>query len=371
MNAGRRLRIGVVGLGGMGSQHARNLLEGKVYRAELAAVSDQRPASAEAFPETPFFATAEEMFDSGKVEAVLVATPHFSHPDLGVLALERGLHLLMEKPLCVHKAECERLLSAHTREDLVFAAMFNQRVLPSYRRLKEMIEGGELGRIMRINWIITDWFRSEYYYRSGDWRATWAGEGGGVLLNQCPHQLDMWQWFFGMPREVRAQCSLGRYHDIEVEDDVTAVLLYDGGVTGVFVASTGEAPGTNRLEIVCDRGKVVAENGGLLWHRTEQGVAEFTRESGSAFGKPAVELVELDCEDGVNGHVGIMSNFAAAILEGAPLIAPAVEGIRSVELGNAMLYSALKDEVVSMPLDSSKYSDLLNGLMARSRYKRS
>jgi predicted dehydrogenase len=229
---------------------------------------------------------SSELIKSGEVDAVLIATPHYSRAPIGIQALEAGLHVLVEKPLCVHKADCERLISVPLSPGQVFAVMFNQRTDPCYIRLRELIRGGELGEIRRINWIITNWFRTAAYYASGGWRATWAGEGGGVLLNQSPHQLDLWQWLFGMPRKVRAFCEIGRYHDIEVEDDVTAYFEYENGTTGVFVTSTGEAPGTDRLELAAENGRVVIENGRFVFAKTEVPMSEFGKTSPERLANP-------------------------------------------------------------------------------------
>jgi predicted dehydrogenase len=290
------------------------------------------------------------------VDAILIATPHYSHTTLGIAGLQNGLHVLVEKPISVHKADCERLIAARRDSKQVFAAMFNQRTEPIYKKIRHLIRSGELGELRRINWTVTDWFRSQAYYGSGGWRATWAGEGGGVLLNQCPHNLDLWQWMFGMPKRVRGFCSFGRYHKIEVEDDVTAYLEYDDKTTGVFIASTGEAPGTNRLEIAADRGRLVMQNGELKFTRTEVPVGEYSRTTKEGFQPPPSWDITIPVWGSAGAHVEIMQNFINAIREGVPLIAPAEEGIRSVELANAMLYSSDTKQTVELPLDSATYA---------------
>ncbi|MFN3685171.1 MAG: Gfo/Idh/MocA family protein, partial [Fimbriimonadaceae bacterium] len=243
------VRLGIIGIGNMGSHHVRSMPQ--VRRCRLTAVCDVVPSKMDWIDGVDKFVDSRELIRSGLVDAVLVATPHYDHTTIGIDALDNGLHLLTEKPISVHKADCVRLIAAHKRNpNLKFAAMFNQRTDPHYQRIRRIVRGGELGEIQRTSWIITDWFRSEAYYASGGWRATWAGEGGGVLLNQCPHNLDLFQWICGVPTRVDAKCSFGKYHRIEVEDEVTAYLEYANGATGVFVTSTGEAPGTNRLEIV-------------------------------------------------------------------------------------------------------------------------
>lgn len=362
------VRLGIIGTGSMGAVHAQNVISGKIPRLTLAAISDQNPTALTAFPGIPSFAEPEALLNSGMVDAVLIATPHYSHTTIGIAALKAGLHLLVEKPISVHKADCERLIAAHTDPKLVFAAMFNQRTDPYYLKLRQLLTSGELGEIRRINWIITNWFRTEAYYSSGGWRATWSGEGGGVLLNQCPHNLDLLQWLFGMPEKVRAFCALGKYHNIEVEDDVTAYLEYANGATGVFITSTGESPGTNRLEVTTERGRVVIENDRFSWVRNEVGMSEFSHSTTERFANPATWDVTIPLHGHGGQHIEIMQNFVAAILDGQSLIAPATEGIHSVELANAMLLSAFTNETVSLPIDSAVYESLLKKKIADSRF---
>jgi predicted dehydrogenase len=370
---GEKVRVGVIGLGNMGSVHARELRAGKVQRAELSAVCDLEPAALEPFASLPRFADSSEMIASGLVEAVLIATPHYDHTPISIEALGRGLHVLSEKPLAVHKADCELMLDAYKKRpnpEQVFAEMFNQRLDPRYQKLRALVHGGELGEIQRINWIITDWFRSEAYYRASGWRATWRGEGGGVLLNQCPHNLDLWQWIFGLPERVRAFCGFGRFHEIEVEDQVTAYFEYASGATGVFITSTGEAPGTNRLEVAGDRGKIVIENSSFSFTRNEVSSVEYNRSTRERFSAPPIWNVQIPTPPSGPQHLGVLQNFVNAILDREPLVAPAVEGIHSVELANAMIYSALQAETVTLPLDSAVYAGELERLIRESRHEK-
>ncbi len=363
-----KVRIGIAGLGNMGRFHAQYLLEGKIRRAELTAVADALPDRLAPFGSIATFNRSEEMLRSGLVDAVLIATPHYFHTSIGIDALQQGLHVLVEKPISVHKADAERLIAAHTNKAQVFAAMFNQRTDPHFSRIKRLIDNGELGEIRRTNWVVTDWFRPEIYYASGGWRATWKGEGGGVLLNQCPHQLDLFQWLCGMPVRVQAHCGLGKYHCIEVEDEVTAYLEYANGASGVFIAATGETPGTNRLEIAGDRGRVVLEKGAITFTRNEVPANVFCRETREPFSRPEVWEVNIPVHGNGGQHQEVTQNFVDAILDGVPLIAPAEEGIRSVELANAMLYSHFSREMVELPLDSAAYEQLLQRLIAESTY---
>lgn len=367
----KQVRIGIVGMGNMGKYHAKYLLEGKINRCVLTAVADAFPANLEGYKQLKTFDSGEKMIRSGEIDAILIATPHYLHTTIGIDALKNGVHVLVEKPISVHKADCERLLAAHeANKKLVFAAMFQSRTEGKWKKIKKMIDDGELGRIMRTNWIVTDWFRTEAYYASGGWRATWKGEGGGVLLNQCPHNLDILQWLCGRPNKVRGFCQLGRYHDIEVEDNVTAYFEYASGATGSFITSTGEAPGTNRLEITGERGKVVLENGKIQFTRNEASMLQFSKSAKAGFARPEVWNCEVPFESTGGKHEDITQNFVDAIIDGTPLIAPAEEGVWSVELANAVLYSSLINDSVQLPLDAAAYEKKLNQLIAESKFEK-
>lgn len=370
----KTIRIGIVGTGNMGSAHARQILAGNIPGMELTALCDLNPDKLTPFPNVNHFAHSAEMIRSGTIDAILIATPHYDHTTIGIDALEQGLHVIVEKPLSVHKADCERLIAAYEKrpkQEQLFCAMFNQRTDPHYQKIRQLIEQGELGEIRRITWNITDWFRSYAYYASGGWRATWGGEGGGVLLNQCPHNLDLWQWMFGMPKLVHAWCKFGFYHDtIEVEDDVTAYMEYENGCKGVFMATTGEAPGSNRLEIMAERGRLVFDasgGNGLLWTRNEIPTTEFSRTTKSGFSTPERWEVKIPIASRGEQHNGILKNFTNAILKGESLTAPAEEGIHSVILANAMLYSTWTNKTVLLPFDGADYEKHLKNLIANSK----
>jgi len=363
--------MGIAGLGNMGKYHAQLLLDGSVPGCTLAAVCDTDRAVLGAWPDIPAFTGSAEMIRSGRIDAILIATPHYFHTTIGIAALKAGLHVLMEKPLSVHKADCERLLRAHTDPRQVFAIMLNQRTDPYYQKIRHMVQGGELGAIRRVAWTITDWFRTQAYYRSSEWRATWAGEGGGALLNQCVHNIDLFQWIFGMPATVRSLCQLGRYHDIEVEDAVSAIFEYGDGMTANFIASTGESPGINRLEIAGENGLMVLEGDTLSFRRNEVPMSTFSLQCPEHYARPAVWDVDIPLPSHRGGqHAGILRNFIAAILHGEPLLSPAAEGLNSVELINAILMASLRDTTVTLPISSAAYEKLLKKLIAGSRLRR-
>ena len=371
------VKFGIVGIGNMGSGHVHYI--GELANAKLTAVCDIDPGAFDRIaPETRAkircFTDLDEFLREGDIEAVIVAVPHYFHPDVAIRAMAAGKHIIVEKPIAVHKAEALRLIAeAEKHPELVKSLMFNQRTIPAHKKIKQLIDSGELGRITRVNWTITNWFRSQHYYDSGDWRASWRGEGGGVLLNQCPHQLDLMQWFFGMPETVRAAVKLGKYHDIEVEDEVNAYLEYADGKVGNFIASTGEMPGTNRLEIAAERGRLVFEGGKLEFIRNEIETSVFCRTTKTVFGTSDNWRCEINVPDGgasAHQHRNIISNVAEAILHGTPLIAPMEEGIRGLELGNAILLSGLKNKTVKLPLDAGEYAAELEKLISTSRYQK-
>jgi predicted dehydrogenase len=313
------------------------------------------------------FLDYREMIDSKIIDAVLIATPHYFHPDIALYAFQKGAHVLTEKPVAVQVKDAERMNQAAQKSGLVYGVMFQERTLPHYAKIKELVGSGELGDLTRFNWIVTTSFRSQAYYNSGSWRATWSGEGGGVLLNQAPHHLDILQWITGLPAIVHGHCYLGKTHKIAVEDEVTAFLEYTSGATGVFITSTGEAPGTNRMEICGDRGKLVLENDTLTFYRTRVSVQEFSRTTPALYDAPETWKAEIPITKKPAGHKVITQNFVNAILKGEPLIAPGMEGINSLSLGNAMLMSSLTGKSVSLPLDAAAYDQLLQDLIRKEK----
>ncbi len=369
----KKVRMGVVGLGNMGSSHLESI--SVMENAELTACCDILPDRAEKYGKKyniPYFTNADDMMESGLADAVVIAVPHYDHTPIAVSAFEHELHVLTEKPVAVHKNDVLKMIRAHqAHPDKIFAAMFQMRTIPAYRKLRELIRRGELGKIQRINWIVTTWFRSQAYYDSGTWRATWKGEGGGVLLNQCPHHIDLFQWLFGMPSSVRANCFIGKYHNIEVEDEVTAYFEYPDGKTAVFITSTGEMPGTNRLEVTCDRGRIVLEDGKFEFLRNEIPTPEFSATTDILFGTAPNWAIQVPAAPAGGGqHKTVLENFADAILNGTPLIAPAEEGLNSVELANTMLYSSMNKTEVSLPLNGDEYEKMLHGLIAGSTFRK-
>ncbi len=358
------IRTAVIGVGNMGSAHASCIAGGKIEGLTLSALCDIAPARQaycrETYPQVPCFASVEELLAAGVADAVIIAVPHPSHSDVAIAALEAGLHVLVEKPIDVALSKAQMLCDVADRSGNVFAVMLNQRTNPLFRRAREIVQGGLLGELKRTVWIITNWYRTQHYYDSGAWRATWAGEGGGVLLNQAPHNLDLWQWICGMPERITAYCDVARYHRIEVEDDATIFTRYANGATGVFITSTGEAPGTNRLEIAGDRGKLVLENGVLKWWRLQQPEREVCFQSPENFAHIPCDYEEILPDAPETAHAGILQNWANAIQHGEPLISPGRDALNELTISNAAYLSQWTGNApVTLPMDNASFDRLL------------
>ncbi|MFV0400670.1 MAG: Gfo/Idh/MocA family protein [Oscillospiraceae bacterium] len=369
-----KVRLGIIGFGNMGSGHTKNIMEGLIPEIELTAIADLNPDRRAAAKEllgdsVKIFESGSDLIRGGVCDAILIAVPHYQHPILAMEGFDNNLHVMCEKPAGVYTKQVREMNEAAGKTDRVFAMMFNQRTNCVFRKMKEIVSSGELGAIKRVNWLITDWYRTQAYYDSGDWRATWSGEGGGVLLNQCPHNLDLLQWICGMPSCVQAFCHNGKWHDIEVEDDVTAYLEYPNGATGVFITSTADAPGTNRFEITGEYGKLVCENDKLTFHKLSVNEREFNKTAKGGFDKPPCEVFEVET-DGLNlQHVAVLNAFAANILRGEPLVANGIEGINGLTLSNAMHLSSWQKQPVDLPIDEDLFLAKLDEHRATSRRK--
>ncbi len=368
-----QVRLGVIGCGGMFRYHAKYFAS--IPELRFTAGCDIEPTALKFAVDTygvEGFTDGHALLESGLVDAVLIATPHYFHPVFATAALKRGIHVLSEKPVAVTAQAAAEVNRVHAQyPKALYAVMFNQRTYPAWRKVKELIDAGTIGDLVRLNWVVTSWYRPQAYYNSGGWRATWAGEGGGVLINQCPHNLDLLQWFTGLPKRVTAVVGVAKHHRMETEDEVTAILEYASGATGVFITSTGEAPGTNRLEIAGTKGKLVTEGGATVTlHTNSTPTPEFTRTATSGFTRPECIKTVLEVDGDRPDHQAVTRNFIDAILNGTPLLAPGEEGIKSLELSNAMLMSGLTGKPVDLPTDHAAYDALIRSLAAQSTFRK-
>ncbi|MEO8615212.1 MAG: Gfo/Idh/MocA family oxidoreductase [Luteolibacter sp.] len=372
------VRVALVGIGEIGKFHARNLLEGHVARGNLAAVVHPDVARHAAFAPALGFTSLDALIEARAADALIVATPQSSHLQLGQQALAAGLHVMMEKPLTIDHASGKLLIETPLFPGQKFALMVNQRVAPTHLALRQAIRNGCIGRVQRVLWVATNWFRSQRYYDDRPERGTWQGEGGGVLITQALHPLDLYRWIFGRPATVMGHCGFGRHHAIEAEDDVTAYFEYADGMHTTFISSTGESPGTNRIEVIGDGGRLVLENEQLtLWQNVTYS-SEFIRSSSTWFDAPESKEIILPQEPALERtrhyggqHAHLLENFIDAILDNVPLIAPAEEGIWSLELINAIQLSAWQGRSVSLPFDNEAYAEALAVAVASVRDKNS
>ena len=370
----KKIQLAVVGLGNMGRSHCQSILS--MEHAELTAVCD---ANAELVTrcakeyKCQKYRSVEELFTGCDIDGLVIATPHYDHTTIAIKAFGHGLHVLTEKPVGVHVRDVQSMISAWEKAKkgnagLAFAAMFQQRTSSAAAKIKDLLEKQELGRLIRTTWIITDWYRTQSYYDSGQWRATWSGEGGGVLMNQCPHQLDMFQWFVGRPDRVMGFASLGKYHNIEVEDEVTAYFEYDNGMVGHFITTTGESPGSNRLEIVGEYGKLIWEGNTLTFFRNRESLLEHLQNAQDGFGRPEHWVCDIPLPAETGGYKTMLENFCETIRGRATLIAPATEGLHSIEMDNAIMLSSFEKRMISLPIDGDMYAEKLQTLIEGSKH---
>ncbi|MBE6762493.1 MAG: Gfo/Idh/MocA family oxidoreductase [Ruminococcaceae bacterium] len=373
----KEIRLGIIGIGNVGSNHAENIKEGKCPDFEITAIADTNPERLEwsknqGYDDNiTYFTDYYELLDSGLVDACLIAVPHYNHTALAIECLKRSIHVMLEKPAGVYTKQVKEMNGvASEHPEAVFGIMFNQRTNCVYRKLRELVKSGKYGEIRRTNWIITNCYRPQAYYNSGRWRATWAGEGGGVLLNQCSHQLDLWQWICGMPIKIQAYLHYGKWHDIEAEDDVTAYVEYENGATGVFITSTGDACGTNRFEIQMDKAKLLVENDAITVWEYETTEQEFSKHNTESFSCPKYTVYSPKTDGENSQHIGVMNAFADKILRGGELVADGREGINGLAISNAMHLSSFLGKAITLPIDDELYYSELQKRIATSRVKK-
>jgi predicted dehydrogenase len=370
-----RVKIAVIGVGIMGSTHVRDIVS-SVPGCWLMAICDIDSNRADSIAnqyQVSVYYNYQDMLNDADLDAVLIATPHYDHTPISIAAFQRGLHVLVEKPLAVHVKDGRKMISAYKKArkikpNIQFGIDFQLRTNGLWQKIKDMLVHKDLGKLQRVTWHITDWFRPQNYYDNGGWRATWRGEGGGVLLNQCPHNLDLYQWLFGLPKRVSGIAHLGKYHNIEVEDEVTAYFEHSNGMIGHFMASTAESPGTNRLEISAELGKLVFEEGRLLLYRNQSSTIKFIKNASIPFARMDYSIEELAYPLPPNlAHAIVVERFINAIQHGDNLVVTAPEGLNSLMISNAIMLSSFESRPVELPLDENLYASHLTELINSSQ----
>lgn len=372
-----KIKYGIIGVGNQGSYYAKMFADGKIENGVLTALCDNNENKLKTAKEKygggyEYFSDYSEMLKSGLIDVAMVETPHYQHPQIVMDCIENGINVICDKPAGVYTKQVKEMNDYAEKHNVKFGMMFNQRTNCVYRKMREIIAAGDIGSIQRVTWIITDWFRTQSYYDNGSWRATWKGEGGGVLINQCPHQIDLIQWIVGeMPVKVRAVCHYGKWHNVEVEDDVTAYFEYKNGATGVFITTTGEAPGTNRFELSGSKGKLLCEDGKLIWFKNDRDCIEVCKTSDKGFDTPACEKVVVETDGENPQHAGIINNFTNSLLGIEKQFVQGVDGINGVELMNAIELSGWNNgEEIALPIDEDRYFNELNEHIAISKTKK-
>ncbi len=372
----KKIKFGIVGIGNQGNYYANLFNAGKIKNAQLVAVCDNNPVKIDNAKQKfgldmLYYSNYKDLILDKVCDAILVVTPHYFHPEVVIECLKHDVNVISDKPLGVYAKQLRQISEVAKTSKAKFSVMFNQRTNCVYRKMKELISSGALGQLQRMTWIITDWFRTQAYYNGGSWRATWAGEGGGVLINQCPHQIDLVQWVLGeMPVKVSSFCHYGKWHDIEVEDDVTAYFEYANGATGTFVTSTGEAPGVNRLEVSGSKGRLVCQNEELVWYKNDRDSIDLCRTTQKVIDTPACERIVVETDGKNPQHEGILNNFTNALLGIEDLFVDGIEGFKGVELMNAIELSGWRGgALVTLPINDDEYLAELNKHRANSKTK--
>lgn len=358
----KRLRIGVVGVGGMGYGHCKTM-RADVPELELAAVSDSDAARAEKVAQefgVRAFGSWEEMVKSKLCQAILVATPHPFHPEIAVAAMKRKLHVLTEKPLSERVSTADKMLATAKKKGVVLAVMFQQRFAGPFAKAIEIARSGRLGKLLRAFAAMPD-VRTQAYYNAGGWRATWRGEGGGVLINQSPHMTDIFVQLAGLPEKVRGRVST-RMHDIEVEDCADALLTYKDGGIGYIYASTIEPGGEGRIELFCENGRLLVTGGDVKLWEYKPAVSEFIRGATDMWARHKAEPVPVEFAKEWPNHKAVMKNFARHILFGEELLCSGESGLGQLELANAIILSGKTGKEVTLPLNRGAYDRLLKKL---------
>lgn len=357
-----KIRMAVIGIGIMGKKYAKMIREGMISGMRLGAVCCRSQeniqwAKAQLGEEIPVFENTKQLFESSDLfDACLIVTPHKLHPEMIMQALDAGKHVFCDKPIGISMKQCQGIREKLDQSGLVFAMMFHQRMYPKYERIHTLLENGTLGQIRRIMVENSRYYRTWYYHKSGSWRSSWKGEGGGALLNQGQHLLDIWQWLFGMPDSLYAMIPYGKYNDFSVDDEATILMKYPDKKTAVLILTTGEGTWTERMEIAGSKGTLILEDNHLTLHLYDQDLDDYKKTAACSSREEFKEKVleEVFPED-QEPYEEMLTDFAQAVLKKRPVRVNGLEGLNSLELTNAAYLSAWTGETVALPLDAERY----------------
>lgn len=370
----KQIKVALIGFGGMGQAYARMIYAGLVPQLSLVGVCCRNEPGQQLlkgeFPGVAIYRDAYEMAaHCDDYDAVLIVTPHTNHVELGLRFASLGKHILMDKPAGIDAGSVAELVCCCEGKNVSYGMIFQNRMLPAFRKSKELLESGALGTLHRAIWVCNNWYRSPAYHRSAGWRSTWTTECGGLMINQNPHYVDLWNWLFGLPDRVYADMQFGRYNDFLVDDAVDIQFSYDNGFHGTMISATGEAPGVNRLEIWGSKGRLtVDETARVFFDENEMSTEEFGRVNTEKFAGIPHNQREIELTKPENLYLDIFRNFAKHLLEGEPLCADGYDGLLEVQLANAVYVSGWEEKKVAVPVINQRFC---NGLKARQEMEKS
>lgn len=372
-----QVRMAVIGTGSMGKKYAQMIAAGSVKDMVLTAVVCRSEANIEwakekLNQEVQIFPDADTLYAHGDLfDAVMIVTPHKLHPEMVKQGLLAGKHMFCDKPAGVSMKQCEEMARLAREKDLKFAMMFHQRMYGKYLRIKELLEQNEIGVIRRVMMENSRYYRTQYYHKSGSWRSSWTGEGGGALINQGQHILDIWQWLVGMPQSVQAVIPFGKYNDFDVDDEATILMEYPDKRTAVFILTTGEGSWTERLEIVGSKGTILLEEDKLTISRYDQDLTEYGKNAQCNAREQMKETLTVeDYPKEKEPYEEMLADFADAILTDGSVAVSGLEGLHALELTNAAYLSAFTGKKISLPMDADEYEKELTRRMQDEQSRR-
>lgn len=368
----KQVRAALVGFGGMGSKYAAMIRDGQIDGMVLTGVCCRNARGQqilrEEYPAAAIYENVEDtLAHADDFDAVIIVTPHTSHVEIARQMVAAGKHVLLDKPAGVYARQVRELKEQADRAGVAFGMIFNNRVNPAFMKARELLQSGAVGTPVRAVWVCNTWFRTQAYHKSAPWRSSWNGECGGLLINQSQHYLDLWLWLLGMPDAVYADLSFGRYAPITVDDAVDMQLLYNNGLHGTFISSTGEAPGTNRLEIWGEKGRLCVEctdfGGRVILDENEISTTRFAEENTDIYAQLPHHTREFPVQENPELYQTVLRGFCDHLRKGAPMIADGTDGLRAVELTNAAYVSGWMERKVRLPLDDTVFEELLHKKM--------
>jgi len=357
------VRFGIVGVTGViGGTHIRAIRQ--TEGAELAAVTDLNLAAAQRVASEArceLLKNFDWLIKRADIDVVCLCTPHALHAEQAIAALKSRKHVLTEKPMAVTVADADKMIAASEKYDRKLGVVFQYRFRPSVLAARALLQRGQLGQLYRVT-VVHAAFKTQYFYDAAAWRGTWKGGGGGVLINQAPHYLDLLAYLVGMPTRVAAW-NRTLTHRIEVEDTASALMEFPGGAQGFAHFNTVQAPGESRIEIVGDRGTLRIEDNDVRLFQPEIPLRQFAQTDRShIYAYPRTAEVRVPLASSEATHATVLQDFIDAVRHNRPPACDGQEGRKSLEIGNAMLLSSFSGKPVELPVKRPSIRRLIKRL---------